>query len=282
MMAALLTGIPSRQLQLTDLGSPRPGPGEALVAVRACGICGTDLHIMAGESYRPELPFVLGHEFMGTVLEGPGATQDWAGARVVPTLFSGCGLCEACRDGEERLCSSGPTIVGVLGRPGGFAAQVVVPYRHLLRVPEAMPDEVAAALVDAGTTACNAARLAMQARSYGDPRYLVLGGARRPSGLRGVEGEGAAHRRSRTEPGAPRRTSGPGVHRGALFATRSRQVHECYRLRGSPLPVRPRARTIAATRPLSLRRLQCRAGHRPGSPGPLRARNKRRPLWRPG
>lgn len=181
MMAALLTGIPSRQLQLTDLGSPRPGPGEALVAVRACGICGTDLHIMAGESYRPELPFVLGHEFMGTVLEGPGATQDWAGARVVPTLFSGCGLCEACRDGEERLCSSGPTIVGVLGRPGGFAAQVVVPYRHLLRVPEAMPDEVAAALVDAGTTACNAARLAMQARSYGDPRYLVLGGG--PVGL---------------------------------------------------------------------------------------------------
>ena len=68
------------------------------------------------------------------------------------------------------------TIVGVLGRPGGFAAQVVVPYRHLLRVPEAMPDEVAAALVDAGTTACNAARLAMQARSYGDPLYLVLGG----------------------------------------------------------------------------------------------------------
>jgi 2-desacetyl-2-hydroxyethyl bacteriochlorophyllide A dehydrogenase len=181
MMAAVLTSIPSRQLKLIDLGSPRPGQGEALLAVRACGICGTDLHIMAGESYRPELPFVLGHEFMGTVLEGPATDRDWIGARVVPTLFSGCGLCEACRDGDERLCFSGPTIVGVLGRPGGFAGQAVVPFRHLVRVPEALSDEVAAALVDAGPTACNAARLAMEACSYGEPLHLVLGGG--PVGL---------------------------------------------------------------------------------------------------
>ena len=105
MMAALLTELPAVTLQLADLADPAAAPGEVIVSVSACGICGTDLHVMAGESYRPDLPFVLGHELVGTVVSAAGpAAAPWVGRRVVPTLFIGCGSCSACGAGDERLC----------------------------------------------------------------------------------------------------------------------------------------------------------------------------------
>jgi len=129
MIAAVLTELPATTLQVVDLPEPLVGPGQVLVRVHACGICGTDLHVMAGESYRPGLPFVLGHEFVGTVVAAPGDAGDWLGRRVVPTLFMGCGSCPPCLAGDERLCELGARVIGVLGHSGGFAAYV--PYRRL-------------------------------------------------------------------------------------------------------------------------------------------------------
>ena len=186
MKAALLKAFRSETLEVAEIVDPRPAPGEALVAVAACGICGTDLHVMAGESYRPELPFCLGHELVGTIVD-VGETSDEAllGRRVVPTLFSGCGNCAACRAGDERLCEHGAEVLGVLRRAGGFAELATVATRNLVVVPEGVSDEAAATLVDAGTTANNAVRCALENPDYGAGRRLVLGGG--PAGLFAAE-----------------------------------------------------------------------------------------------
>ena len=68
MKAAVLAHIPSEELQVVDVPEPVL-PGDVLLSVEACGICGTDLHIMEGLSYRPELPLPLGHEPVGRVIE---------------------------------------------------------------------------------------------------------------------------------------------------------------------------------------------------------------------
>ena len=117
-----------------ELPDPRPGPGEVLVGVEACGVCGTDLHIAAGEFAPTPYPIVPGHEFAGTVREvGPDVrTGVSVGARVAvdPSLF--CGHCAACRSGRGNLCANwgatGDTV------DGAFAERVAVPATnaHLL------------------------------------------------------------------------------------------------------------------------------------------------------
>jgi 2-desacetyl-2-hydroxyethyl bacteriochlorophyllide A dehydrogenase len=176
-LAAVLKELPAKALELTELPEPEPRADEVVVRVNACGICGTDLHLMAGESYRPSLPFVLGHEFAGTVTSAGGpAGAGRLGRRVVPTLFVGCGSCAPCKAGDERLCEVGAQIVGVLGYFGGFAGYVSIRAEQLVELPPAMPDEVAASLVDSGATAHNAVRSALTASPYGNARHLVLGG----------------------------------------------------------------------------------------------------------
>jgi 2-desacetyl-2-hydroxyethyl bacteriochlorophyllide A dehydrogenase len=185
-IAALLVEVPAEELELAEIPPPLPGPGEVLVEVSACGVCGTDLHIMAGESYRPELPFVLGHELVGTVVAaGDEVSATWAGRKVAVAPFRGCGSCPPCKAGDERLCERGPLISGVLGRNGGFAAQAAVATAQLVEVPRGAPDEVVASLVDAGATARNAVRCALAWASYTEPRHLVLGGG--PVGLLAAE-----------------------------------------------------------------------------------------------
>jgi propanol-preferring alcohol dehydrogenase len=143
------------------------------VQVEACGICGTDLHILEGSSYRPALPFVLGHEPVGRVLDaaGPGA-QEWSGRRVTLTLFEGCGRCRWCLAGDERLCADLRSVRGVLNAAGGFAELMTVPARQAVEVPDALSSVEAATLVDAGASAMNAAE-AIAARAG---PVLVVGG----------------------------------------------------------------------------------------------------------
>ena len=182
MKAALLEEFGATVLEVAEVPDPRPRPGEALVAVAACGICGTDLHVMSGLSYRPALPFCLGHELVGRVAAvGDPHDEYLVGHRVVPTLFSGCGSCAACRAGEERLCERGADVLGVLGRQGGFAERVLVEVRNLVLVPDGLSDEDAATLVDAGTTAHNAVRRLLEHAGGRGGRHLVLGGG--PAGL---------------------------------------------------------------------------------------------------
>ncbi|MCY7419321.1 MAG: alcohol dehydrogenase catalytic domain-containing protein [Chloroflexi bacterium] len=157
--AALLTTLPTRHLPVRVVPDPRPGPGELLVAVSTCGICGTDLHILEGDSYRPELPFVLGHEPVGRVVAaGDEVDQGWIGQRVTMTLFRGEGACARCLAGDERLCADLISITGVMGAWGGFAELLVVGASRVLPVPDSVEDATAASLVDAGATAANSVR----------------------------------------------------------------------------------------------------------------------------
>jgi 2-desacetyl-2-hydroxyethyl bacteriochlorophyllide A dehydrogenase len=174
--AAQLVEIPSTELKLADVPEPELGPLSVIVSVEACGICGTDLHIMEGSGYRPELPFTLGHEPVGTVSAvGPDVDEAVLGSRVVPTIFVGCNHCQACRSGDERLCVNGPDITGVFVQPGGFAQRMALMATQLVTVPAHLPVEVAATLVDAGATAHNAVRTALDELQVGGGEHLVVG-----------------------------------------------------------------------------------------------------------
>src|SRR5258706_11300488 len=116
MRAALGLSLPTPGPSIESVAGPGAlGADELLVRIEACGICGTDLHILAGESYRPELPFVLGHEAVGVVVAaGDGADSRWIGRRTTMTLFEGDGTCLECLAGRERLCPNLRAVRGVL------------------------------------------------------------------------------------------------------------------------------------------------------------------------
>ncbi|MFN8620742.1 MAG: alcohol dehydrogenase catalytic domain-containing protein [Chloroflexota bacterium] len=174
MRAALLVSIPAEHQPVRDVPDPVPTPGEALLEVTACGICGTDLHILEGRAYRPELPFVLGHEPVGRVV-ATGSPKDaaWIGRRATITLFRGCGRCRTCAAGDQRLCPDLASITGVLRAWGGFAERLVVAMDQLVPLPDTLGDAAAASLVDAGATAANAVRVAPAAD---DALTVVAGG----------------------------------------------------------------------------------------------------------
>jgi len=156
--AAAIVSLPAETFAQIDLPEPVPADGEIVLEVEACGICGTDLHILAGSSYTPELPFVLGHEPVGRVVDAGASAHEWLGRRVAITLFTGCGTCDLCLAGDERLCEDLVSITGVLRRAGGFAERLVVRAEQAVDVPDELDSAAAASLVDAGATAANAVR----------------------------------------------------------------------------------------------------------------------------
>ncbi len=129
------------------------GPGEVVIEMLAAGICGTDLHIEAGE-YPSVPPVTMGHEFCGTVAElGPGVDAAWAGARVTSeTFFSTCGQCRWCRAGRPSICAQRRSVGTHVD--GAFAPRVRMPVRNLHRVPEALSDR-AAAICEPLACVCN-------------------------------------------------------------------------------------------------------------------------------
>ena len=105
-MRAQLMTRSKQPLAAADLPQPRPGTGQLLIAVKACAVCRTDLHILDGELAQPKLPLVPGHEIVGTVVErGPDADRFAIDDRIgVPWLGFTCGVCRYCRAGRENLC----------------------------------------------------------------------------------------------------------------------------------------------------------------------------------
>ena len=130
-------GTPPR-LSVVDLPVPRPGPGEVLVRVAACGFCHHDLLVMNGALRRGIRPgTVLGHEISGVVEElGQGVTLASPGDRVASLLTSACGHCDRCLSGREHRCRNGEGIGH--GRHGGFAEYVVLSQHSLVTLPETM------------------------------------------------------------------------------------------------------------------------------------------------
>lgn len=109
----------SRPLQLRDVQLDDPGPGELRVAVRAAGLCHSDLSVISGDRPRP-VPMVLGHESAGEVLEvGPGVTDLKPGDRVVMVFMPSCGCCLPCFEGRPALCEPGAAANGAGTLLGG-------------------------------------------------------------------------------------------------------------------------------------------------------------------
>ena len=143
MQAVVKTARGEGQVDLREVPVPAPGPGQVLLAVRAAGICGTDLHIYHDE-YATQPPVVLGHELAGEVAAtGAGVTTFAPGDRVTTeTYFHLCGQCRFCRGGQPNLCPERRSIGS--GVNGGFAPYVVVPERNLHRLPESLTFQEAA------------------------------------------------------------------------------------------------------------------------------------------
>ena len=178
-------------LRLDDVPEPTiTGPHDVIVRVAGAGLCRTDVHIRDGwfaPAVPSELPLVLGHETTGWVHEaGPAVENVSVGDAVICHPQQSCGLCAACRIGDDMRCAAGLTFNG-LTRPGGFAELLKTSDRAVLRLPDGP-----------GTRAGRAAR-----RRRADRH------ARRPQG-------GADPRPG--DPGRGRRDRRSGPHRGAVPA----------------------------------------------------------------
>jgi (R,R)-butanediol dehydrogenase/meso-butanediol dehydrogenase/diacetyl reductase len=120
------------RVAVAERPSPTPGPGEVLVDVAYCGLCGTDLHICAGEHPRARPGIVLGHELSGRLHQAAGGLP--AGTKVVVDPLRNCGTCRPCRSGRPHTCAS-LRLLGI-DLPGGAARQVAVRADRLVPVPD--------------------------------------------------------------------------------------------------------------------------------------------------
>ncbi len=166
-MRAMLLRSPRTPLVLTALPEPRPGRGELLVKVGACGVCRTDLHVVDGELAHSRLPIVPGHEIVGVVAEiGAGVDGFGIGDRVgIPWLGYTCGSCAYCVSGRENLCDAarftGFTI------DGGYADFTVADSRYCFRLPPGRSDAELAPWLCAGLIGYRALRMAGDGKRLG-------------------------------------------------------------------------------------------------------------------
>ncbi len=140
-MKALLLTAPSR-LELTEAPTPAIGGDEVLVRVRACGICGSDIHGWDGSTGRRQTPLIMGHEASGEIAAvGPRVTNWRKGDRVTFDSTIYCGACGPCRAGHVNLCEN-RRVVGVAPaeyrQDGAFAEYVALPERILYRLPDTL------------------------------------------------------------------------------------------------------------------------------------------------
>lgn len=173
-MQLVAHGTPGR-FELRDIPVPQPNLGEVLVQVRACGLNHLDLWLEEGVLPIPlELPRTPGCEIAGVVAAVGSDVAGWkVGDRVAVQSNLFCGTCEYCQRGEEAMCLNN-VMLGVQ-RDGGFAEQVLVPERALVRLPQNVSFETSAALTLAGSTAMHMLTNRAQVRA-GD-WVLVMGGA---------------------------------------------------------------------------------------------------------
>jgi propanol-preferring alcohol dehydrogenase len=172
-MKAMQLSKPGGEFSLVNLPQPRPGPGEVLVRVHACGVCRTDLHIVDGDLTGGRYPVVPGHQIVG-VAEIASGGEVAAGQRVgIAWLGYTCGSCGFCTSGQENLCDSAE-FTGYQ-RPGGFAEYVVADARFCFPLPDGYPDAQAAPLLCAGLIGYRALVMAVEGIA-GETRRIGLYG----------------------------------------------------------------------------------------------------------
>jgi propanol-preferring alcohol dehydrogenase len=169
-MRAMVLEQLGKPLQLRDLPTPVPGPGQLLARVAACAVCRTDLHIVDGELPNPKLPLIPGHQIVGYVQElGSHLDKFFVGDRVgIPWLGWTDGECSFCRSNRENLCDNaqftGYTI------DGGYAEFAVADARFCFPLSDGYDDVAAAPLLCAGMLGYRSLR------KTGDPLQLGIYG----------------------------------------------------------------------------------------------------------
>jgi 2-desacetyl-2-hydroxyethyl bacteriochlorophyllide A dehydrogenase len=153
-----------------DEPAPVLADGEVVLRIEAVGICGSDLHAYHGHDPRRVPPMILGHEFCGTIVEGPGR-----GRRITGNPLIACGVCEFCAQGRNNLCAN-RSMVGMT-RAGAYAELMSIPAKSLVDVPQDM-HPVKVALVEPAATALHALNLVMRTsvRPLPECAVLVIGG----------------------------------------------------------------------------------------------------------
>src|ERR1700675_385831 len=161
MRGAVLTSpgrVSNRPLRIEELSKPKPGAGQVLLRVRACGVCRTDLHIVEGELAPLRARAIPGHQLVGEVIEGASPELP-LGARVGVSWIGGTdGECWYCRNNLENLCDS-PTFTGYSVN-GGYAEFAVARSDFVFPLPPALDDLHAAPLLCAGIIGFRSLRVA--------------------------------------------------------------------------------------------------------------------------
>lgn len=159
-MKAAVVNEFKQDLEVKDVSKPKPGPGEALVKIEACGVCHTDLHAAHGDwPVKPKLPLIPGHEGVGVVEEvGEGVTSLKVGDRVgIPWLYSACGECEYCLQGQETLCPNQEN--GGYSVDGGYAEYCLAAADYAAKIPDSLSSVEAAPILCAGVTTYKALKV---------------------------------------------------------------------------------------------------------------------------
>jgi len=171
MKAAVLKAF-GQPLVIEERPIPQPGPGEALVQIKASGLCASDLHIQDGMIPSVRLPLVPGHEMAGVVMAlGRDTVGPRPGAHVVCAIDILCGQCRFCRTGRGNLCT-GLVRIG-FERDGSHEEYAVVPAGNLFPIDAGVPFAQAAVIPDA--VACMYHALRTQGRVTAGDRVLILG-----------------------------------------------------------------------------------------------------------
>lgn len=166
MKAAVYPGA-GAALTIETLPDPTPGPGELVIAVHRCGICGTDLHMTQGKAFQFPAGCVPGHEYAGEVVAIGAGVEGWAiGDRMTALPSTGCGTCAACAHGNLVLCRDAPGVMG------GFSEYLKVPAKVALKLPSSLSMEDGALIEPLAVGRYGMRQVRIDAQS----RVLVLGG----------------------------------------------------------------------------------------------------------
>ncbi|MFC1983799.1 alcohol dehydrogenase catalytic domain-containing protein [Chloroflexota bacterium] len=175
MKAMAITSF-GKPLEMITIEDPIPNSGEVVLSVLACGVCHTDLGIIAGtspSSKQVNLPLVPGHETLGIVEDvGPGVEGWKVGDKALVYVYVGCGSCLACQSGYDAGCSNRRYTLG-FNANGGYAEKIKVLARNLFRVSSVIPDENMATVTCAMGTATHA--VIDRAKVQPGDRVLVVG-----------------------------------------------------------------------------------------------------------
>lgn len=173
-MRAMVLESPKKPLIKKELPIPIPTGNQVLIKIAACAICRTDLHIINGELPAPKLPLILGHQIVGTVVQGPKYLDQRVG---VPWLGKSCGMCDYCRSNRENLCDN--SLFTGYQIDGGFAEYCVADADFIFPLPIHFTDIHAAPLLCGGMIGYRALSFAENAQrigffGYGSSAHLLM------------------------------------------------------------------------------------------------------------